>query len=129
MKIAVTYEDGCIFQHFGQTAQFKVYDVEEGTVVHAEVLPTQGKGHGALAGFLKEHGVAALICGGIGAGAQMALADAGISLFGGVQGAADAAVQNLLTGQLQYNPDTHCSHHSHGDHACGSHGCGHHEPQ
>ena len=131
MKIAVTYEQGQIFQHFGHTAQFKVYDVQDGAVAHEEVVDTMGSGHGALAGFLKEHGVDTLICGGIGGGAQMTLAEAGITLYGGVQGAADDAVAALLAGNLAFNPDVHCDHHDqqHGQsaHACGIHGCGHHE--
>ena len=32
MRIAVTYENGQIFQHFGHTETFKIYDVEEGKV-------------------------------------------------------------------------------------------------
>ena len=56
MKIAVTYEDGKVFQHFGHTEQFKVYDVEDGKVVKSEVVGTNGQGHGALAGFLLQIG-------------------------------------------------------------------------
>ena len=73
MKIAVTYENGQVFQHFGHTAQFKLYDVENGTVASSQVVDTNGSGHGALAGFLKDRQVDALICGGIGGGAQMAV--------------------------------------------------------
>ena len=131
MKIAVTYEQGQIFQHFGHTEQFKIYEVEDGAVVSAEVVDTMGSGHGALAGFLPAQGVNTLICGGIGGGAQMALAQAGIALYGGVQGSADEAVAALLAGTLSFNPDVHCDHHDHapghGAHACGEHGCGQHE--
>lgn len=131
MKIAVTYEQGQIFQHFGHTEQVKIYEVENGVVVSAEVVDTMGSGHGALAGFLQAQGVNTLICGGIGGGAQMALAQAGIALYGGVQGSADEAVAALLAGTLSFNPDVHCDHHDHahghGDHACGEHGCGQHE--
>ena len=130
MKIAVTYENGEIFQHFGHTTQFKLYDVENGEVTHCEVVDTMGNGHGALAGFLTERGVDTLICGGIGGGAQQALAQAGIRLYGGVSGRADNAVAALLAGKLDYNPDVRCSHHdhehSHGEHTCGDHGCGSH---
>ena len=127
MKIAVTYEAVMIFQHFGHTAAFKIYEVENNEVKSAQVVDTAGHGHGALAGFLQSQGVDTLICGGIGGGAQMALADAGIRFFGGVSGDADEAVQALLAGHLTYNPDVRCSHHDHGhDHACGSHGCGSH---
>ncbi len=127
MRIAVTYENGSIFQHFGHTAQFKLYDVEDGAVKSAQVVGTNGSGHGALAGFLTAQGVDTLICGGIGGGAQAALAEAGITLYGGVQGDADAAVAALLAGSLGYDPAVRCSHHDHGEgHTCGSHGC-HHE--
>lgn len=129
MRIAVTYENGQIFQHFGHTEAFKIYDVENGAVQNAAVVSTNGSGHGALAGFLSENGVDTLICGGIGGGAQMALATAGIRLYGGVAGDADEAVQALLAGTLGYNPNVRCSHHDHehGEgHTCGQHGCGNH---
>lgn len=127
MKIAVTYENGQIFQHFGHTEQFKLYDIENGQIVKSEVVDTNGSGHGALAGLLMQFGVDTLICGGIGGGAQMALAQAGIKLYGGVAGNADEAVNALLSGTLGYNPDVHCDHHNHGEgHTCGEHGCGNH---
>ena len=127
MKIAVTYENGEIFQHFGHTETFKIYDIADGKVVSAEVVDTNGSGHGALAGFLVAHGVDTLICGGIGGGAQNALAQAGIRLFGGVSGNADEAVNALLAGNLGYNPNVHCDHHVHeAGHSCRDHGCGSH---
>lgn len=128
MRIAVTYANGEIFQHFGHTEEFKVYDVQDGKVVASEVVDTNGQGHGALAGVLTALKVDALICGGIGGGAQMALAAAGIKLYGGVSGSADAAVEALLAGTLDYNPAVKCSHHGeHGEgHTCGEHGCGGH---
>ena len=125
MKIAVTYENGQIYQHFGHTAQFKLYEVQDGKVTAAEVVDTGDSGHGALAGFLLRHGVNTLICGGIGGGAQAALANAGIQLFGGVTGSADDAVQAILAGTLGYDPEVHCNHQDHqdGGHSCGNHGC------
>jgi len=135
MRIAVTYENGNIFQHFGHTSQFKVYDVREGQILSAEVVDTQGSGHGALAGVLTALNADILICGGIGGGAQMALAAAGIRLYGGVSGNADEAVAAFLAGNLAFNPNVKCNHHgehhhhegSCGSHGCGSHNCGHHE--
>ncbi len=129
MKIAVTYENGQVFQHFGHTAQFKLYDVEEGKIVSSQVMDTMGSGHGALAGLLSVMKVDVLICGGIGGGAQAALAQAGIKLFGGVKGNADAAVESFVAGNLIYDPDAKCDHHDHhhGEgHTCGDHGCGSH---
>lgn len=125
MKIAVTYENGQIFQHFGHTEQFMLYEAEDGKVISKTLVDTNGQGHGALAGFLLGGGVEVLICGGIGGGAQMALAQAGIRLYGGVSGDADAAVEAFLAGNLEYNPNVQCSHH--GEHGHGEHSCGHHD--
>ena len=130
MKIAVTYGNGQIFQHFGNTEQFKIYEIEDNTIISSEVIDTNGQGHGALAGLIKAIGADVLICGGIGGGAQMALAEAGIKLYGGVSGSCDTAVEALLAGNLGYNPNVKCDHHDHehneGGHSCGSHGCGSH---
>lgn len=128
MKIAVTYENGHIFQHFGRTEQFKLYDVQDGRIVSSEVVSTNGNGHGALAGVLTGLKAEALICGGIGGGAQAAVAAAGIQLYGGVSGEADEAVKALLRGELAFDPDVHCDHHEHQaeGHACAEHGCGEH---
>ena len=123
MKIAVTYEGGNVFQHFGHSQYFKVYDVEGGAVRASEVIPTDGFGHGALAGFLRGRGVEALICGGIGGGAIAALAEAGIRVYAGVSGSADGAVQAFLRGELAEGAEAACSHHGHGGH--GEEGCGH----
>lgn len=127
MRVAVTYEDGHVFQHFGHTERFKVYDIEDGSVALTSVVNTNGSGHGALADILKKGKVNALICGGIGDGARRALAEAGIALYGGVSGDADQAVADLLAGKLKYAPAAACSHQ--GEHHgsgpdCGSHGCG-----
>lgn len=125
MKIAVTYEDGSVFPHFGHTEQFKVYEAEDGKVTDAKVVSTNGNGHGALASMLSSQNVDVLICGGIGAGAQNALAEAGIRLYGGVSGSADAAVDHFLAGNLDFDPDVHCDHHEHGEsHHCGEGHCG-----
>ena len=130
MKIAVTYENGQIFQHFGHTEQFKIYEIEDNTIISSEVIDTNGQGHGALAGLLKTLGADVLICGGIGGGAQTALADAGIKLYGGVSGSCDAAVEAFLAHNLGYNPNVKCDHHDHehsdGGHNCGDHGRGTH---
>lgn len=124
MRIAVTYENGEIFQHFGHTEQFKIYDVVDNSVKESQIVDTNGNGHGALAGFLLSNQVDALICGGIGGGAQNALAQAGIKLYAGVSGSADDAVNALLNGTLGYSTEANCSHHGHGEgHTCGEHGC------
>ena len=123
MRIAVTYQAGMIFQHFGHTEQFKLYDVENGKIFSSQVVDTNGQGHGALSGFLAQVNVDVLICGGIGGGAQTALREAGIQFFGGVSGQADEAVGAYLAGDLGYDPDVHCDHHHEHEHSCGEHAC------
>ena len=117
MRIAVTYENGQIFQHFGRTEQFKLYDAADGKIISEQVVSTNGAGHGALAGFLKDAQADVLICGGIGGGAQIAMQEAGIALYGG------------NTNTLAQNSNPTCDHHGHehGEgHSCGDHGCGKH---
>lgn len=125
MKIAVTYDNGNIFQHFGRTESFKVYDIEDNKVVSSEVIGSNGVGHGALAGLLADRAVDVLICGGIGGGAQQALSDAGVELVAGAEGDADQAVEAYLRGEL-ISTGANCDHHHHEDgHSCGDHGEGH----
>ena len=131
MKIAVTYDNGQVFQHFGHTEYFKVYEVADGKVISAEVVDTNGSGHGALAGVLADLDVDVLICGGIGGGARNALGSVGITIYGGVSGDADAAVAAFLSDSLNFDPNARCSHHDHDHHheeghTCGNHGCGSH---
>lgn len=127
MRIAVTYEDGKVFQHFGQTERFKVYDIENGAVITATTINTNGNGHGALIGILAALGADTLICGGIGGGAQTGLKDANIKIYGGVTGDADKAVEDFLAGKLGFDPNVKCNHHGE-EHSgsCGEHGCGEH---
>lgn len=137
MKIAATYLNGEIFQHFGHSEFFKIYQAENGEIKSGEVISAEGFGHGALAGFLKERGVEALVCGGIGGGAVSALAQAGIKVYAGASGSADDCVAALLSGTLEFSGEANCSHHahehgehgghdcSHGGHDCGHGGCGH----
>lgn len=146
MKVAVTYDEGTVFQHFGRTSQFKIYEVKNGEVKSSQVISCGSTGHEALAGLLKEQGVNAVVCGGLGGGMQAALNEEGIEVCSGAQGDADAAVEAFLKGQLT-SDGVNCDHHDHehheeegcgcgsGEEDCGGHcgggcgGCGHHEVQ
>ena len=123
MRVAVTYDNGNVFGHFGRTEQFKVYDIEDGKVVSSQILGTNGEGCGALAGILNIADVDALICGGIGGGAQMALEEAGIKLYAGASGNTDAVVEAFIAGTLDASGEANCDHHDH-EHGEG-HSCGH----
>ena len=111
MKVVATYENGEIFQHFGKTEYFKVYDVQDGKVVSSEVRSTDGKGHGELIGVLRELEANVLICGGIGGGAKDGLSMTGIKVYAGNQGNADAVVEKLLAGELSESMEANCHHH------------------
>ena len=128
MRFAVTYDNEQIFQLFGHTEQFKIYDTENNQIVSKIVISTNGQGHGALSSFLSENNVDVVICGGIGAGAINALNEFGIKLFGGVSGDCDKAVEEFLKNKLNFNPNARCSHHDHehgeSSNSCGKHGCG-----
>ena len=124
MKIAVTYDNGNVFQHFGRTEFFKVYEVEDSKVVSSEVIASNGVGHGALAGLLSGQSVDVLICGGIGGGAQAALQEAGVELCAGASGDTDKAVEAYLRGEL-VSTGANCDHHHEEGHSCGHHGEGH----
>ncbi len=125
MRIAVTYENGEVFQHFGHTEQFMVYDVDENVISKKTLVHTNGSGHGALADFLKKQEVDVIVCGGIGGGARQALDEAGIRLYGGVSGEADAAITALMNGSLSFDSNVTCGHHDgHHNGSCGEHGCG-----
>lgn len=128
MRIAIPYEDGAVYQHFGHAEQFRLYDIDDEArqITGEQTAGTNGSGHGALAGFLSGLKVDTLICGGIGAGARDALAQAGIQIFGGVSGSAADAVEAFLAGTLAYDPEARCDHHGHGEHG-GGHGHCHEE--
>ena len=125
LKIAVTCENGQVFQHFGHTPEFALFDVEDGKIVAEKIFSCGDSGHGALAGLLSGERVDLLICGGIGGGAINALGNAGIQVVGGAEGNVREVVEALLAGTLQVRQNFHCSHHHHGEgHTCGNHGCG-----
>ena len=125
MKIAATYDNGNIFQHFGKTEFFKVYEVEDNKIISSEVIGSNGLGHGALAGLLGEQGINVLICGGLGGGAQTALKEAGVEVCSGAKGDADQAVEAYLRGEL-VSTGANCDHHHHEEgHSCGDHEEGH----
>ncbi len=134
MKIAVTCENGQVFQHFGHTPEFAVFEVQSGKILSEKILSSGGTGHGALAGLLAEDSIDLLICGGIGGGAVNALSQAGIQVIGGADGNVREVVENLLAGKLEVRANFHCNHHHHhegghncgGGHSCGGHSCGSH---
>ena len=118
MKVAVTYENGEIFQHFGRTEQFKVYEIQDGKVVSSEVVGSDGKGHGELVGVLRQLGVSVLICGGLGMGARQGLEASGIRVCSGNSGSADIAAGKFADGTLEMCSEATCHHHDGEEHQC-----------
>ena len=130
MKIAVAYDNNeNVFQHFGHTEQFKIYEIENNSIVSSRILSSDGEGHSALAQLLENENIDKLICGGIGGCAVNALNEAGIEIFADISGNTDEAVKNLLNGTLEQTTSPNCSHH-HGEHHHShnhdkDHSCGH----
>ena len=123
MRIAVTYENGEVFQHFGHCSCFKLYDIEDKKIVDECLLEAGEAGHGALATLLQDNEVDVLLCGGIGMGARVALNDAGIKLYPGVTGKADEAADSFIKGSLSYDSDAHCDHHENHNGDCAHEHC------
>ena len=114
MKIAVTYDNGQVWQHFGKTEFFKVYEAEDGKITSGEVVSTGENAHGALADFLASMKVDAVICGGVGAPMIARLEACGIKAYPGVTGDADEAAAKLAAGTLEVNASAiheGCHHH------------------
>ncbi len=121
MKIAVTSENGEIYQHFGHTPEFTIFEIESGKILSETVMKTGDSGHGALADLLGKHSIEALVCGGIGGGAIQALANLGIAVIGGASGNVRKCVEGLIDGTLEVNPNYHCNcggHHHDDGHEC-----------
>lgn len=123
MIVAVTYENGSVFQHFGHTKQLKIYIIEDKCIKEEKILEVDENGHGALVELLVSNKVDILICGGIGNGAKEGLKNANIKFYGGVSGNADIVVKDFINGNLQYDINAHCEHHEHNEHSCNEHKC------
>ena len=108
---AIPYENGQVVGHYGKTQAFLIATIEDGNIMNHDVVPTQGKGHGELAGFLKEHGVTVCLCGGMGEGAYQTLTTQGIAVIRGVSGSAEAVLESYAAGQIADDPEAVCTHH------------------
>ena len=124
MKIAVTYDNGEIFQHFGHTEQFKIYEIENDKVINEEIIDTNGTGHGLLGELLISKGVNVLICGGLGSGASNILEENNIKVYPGVVGTVDKVIEDFINDRLNYDENKKCDHHEHEhEHNCENHDC------
>lgn len=118
MRIAVTYDNGKVFQHFGKTKQFKIVDESKGVILGTSMLEAGEAGHSALAGLLYNNCVDVVICGGIGGCAIKALTDIRIKIVASQTGDVDEVVKKFLNKELDYTHVSNCSHHHDGS------GCG-----
>ena len=117
MIIAIPFAEDRVFQHFGKSEQFKLYDLKTHT---SQVLSTNGQGHSSLCAWLMEQHADIVLCGGIGSGAVQMLRQNGIRVYPGNSGFCDVVLLRYAAGLLQEGDST-CSHHHEGD--CGEHGC------
>lgn len=127
MRIAITYDNGNVYPHFGKTSKFNIFEINDGKIIKEEILDTNGNGHSALAGFLLSKNIDGVICGNIGAGAKASLEEVNIKYYAGVTGTVKDTITAFLNGKLKYNNLVSCNHHKHDDHeyTCSEHGCNH----
>ena len=113
MKVAVTYEKetGNVFQHFGKTQYFKIYEIQDDKILSSEVIDNGGNGHHAIPPYLKSLGVETLILGNRGQGAIEAIAASGLKELPGITGSADEAAELFAKGELKPNFEAKCNHH------------------
>lgn len=119
--VAIPFENGEIFQHFGKASAFKLYTLEGLSITNSEVVKVEGSGHDEIGLWLVWHAVTTVICGTIGPGAMGVLVGAGIKVFPGLSGATDTAITALIDGSLVAQLQSTCSHSCHSCHGC--HGC------
>ena len=123
MKIAVTYENERVFQHFGHAEKFKLYEVNENKIINTKIIDSNGVGHGSICNLLVKNNVNILICGGLGSGAKNLLNENNIKIYAGVSGNADEKVNDFLNGKLEFNNEIKCTHHNHPEHNCNDQDC------
>lgn len=125
MKIAITYDNGYVFQHFGHTEKFQIFEIENNKIKETYLLDCNGVGHCALVNVLIEEGIDSLICGGVGGGAISALNKAKIKVFPGVHGEISQIIQLYLNNELCESYESNCDHHDENHHKNHEHHCNH----
>lgn len=100
MRIAVPYDNGAIYAHFGKTESFQIFEAENHRVISTEMISAGALGHSALAGVLADANVDVVLCGGIGSGAESALWAENIEIYSGLTGDIGEAVEKFLRGEL-----------------------------
>ncbi|WP_334308253.1 NifB/NifX family molybdenum-iron cluster-binding protein [Anaerocolumna sp.] len=123
-RIAVaTDENHNVFQHFGKTQAFTIYELEGKDLKSKNTLSSNGAGHSELVTLLSENNIDVVICGGVGLHAMEGLMEAGMLVIPGAQGDVDVVTASYLDGSLQASEGPTCDHH---DHENENHVC-HHE--
>jgi predicted Fe-Mo cluster-binding NifX family protein len=126
MKIAVASMQNEVSQHFGHCEKFRLFDIKDGIVISIdEIINPAQHSHGQLPAMLMQHGVNVVVAGGIGTGAKQLLQNAGITVYSGVNGNVEEAVNLFLLGKLE-DANTDCGHHHGDDHGHGHHHGDHH---
>jgi predicted Fe-Mo cluster-binding NifX family protein len=126
MKIAVASMQNEVSQHFGHCEKFRLFDIKDGIVISIdEIINPAQHSHGQLPAMLMQHGVNVVVAGGIGTGAKQLLQNAGITVYSGVSGNVEEAVNLFLLGKLE-DANTDCGHHHGDDHGHGHHHGDHH---
>ena len=113
MKVAICFDKGRVFQHFGRTKEFKIYEIKDNKVTDFYYVEVNGEGCSTLVPVLKANHINVLICGGLGEGAFNHLTEAGIIVVSGVEGEVDEVIGEFNEGTLKYSETPNCHHHDH----------------
>ena len=114
MRIAVASEGATITGHFGHCQNFNIYDIENGRIIKSSSIPNPGHRPGFLPNFLGDMGVNVIISGGMGGGAVEIFNERKIEVVIGAAGAAKAAAEGYLKGEL-HSTGSVCHEHEHSD--------------
>ena len=112
IRIAVSYKDGEIFEHFGHSEFFAIYEFDEHDLERStkRLVDTSAMhGHKDMADLMKREKIDAVICGQMGDEARSLLLSYGIIPVPGYCGDADTAAELLVTGQLPASDGGGCS--------------------
>ena len=118
MRIAIpVLKDNSVSKALGSCTAFKFYEDDHGKIMRQFLADFDGSGTEAAIRLLERYGIDALICDNPSAEERLSVGGAGIMLFPGADGDADAAALQFLNGTIAFDPANTCNACGHG-HTC-----------
>ena len=111
MRVAITYDDGNVFMHYGKTREFIIFEIENNEIKNEFILPCGEYSHHTLADLLSINNVDVLICGGCGGHAIESLEAKNIKIYNGACGDVHNVIKQYINEELTFNGATECGCH------------------